>query len=118
MPQPMYPQQGGHGLKRAEDHGHYPEEDLVKDVGSRAYQLKKHEKKNLEAIERKIHSGDVDSHELHEFLHYLEEFSHEIREILQEEKSEGISNIELERDLRKVAQLIGEISSVLERQAH
>ena len=112
-----YGQQGGqHGLKHAEDHGHYPEEEVLKAVGNRAYSLKPHEKANLDSIEKRLRSGkELTVHELHEYMHYLDEFSHELREILQEEKAEEISNLQLERDLRRVAQLMGEISSIIER---
>ena len=116
-----YPGQGGgqHGLKHADDHGHFPEEEVLKEVGNRAYKLKDHEKANINNIEARLRSGKELTHkELHEYLHYLDEFSHELKEILQEEKAEGISNIQLERDLRKVAQLMGEISTIMERHSH
>ncbi len=112
-----YPgQQPQHGLKKGEDHGHFPEDESLKEVGSRAYKLKDYEKKNLKNIEDRLRGGkELTKKELEDYLHYLDEFSHELKEILQEEKEENISNIQLERDLRKVAQLMGEISSVLER---
>ncbi len=113
---PYYQGQPQHGLKHAEDHGHYPEEEVLKDVGSRAYKLKEYEKANLKNIENRLKGGkELTKKELDEYLHYLDEFSHELKEILQEEKAENISNIQLERDLRRVAQLMGEISSILER---
>jgi hypothetical protein len=112
-----YPgQQPQHGLKKTEDHGHFPEEELLKDIGNRAYKLKDYEKKNIKNIEDRLKSGkELTKKELEQYLHYLDEFSHELKEILQEEKSEEISNIQLERDLRRVAQLMGEVSSILER---
>jgi vacuolar-type H+-ATPase subunit I/STV1 len=116
-----YPPQGpgGHGLKHTSDHGHVPEEEVLKEVGNRAYQLKPHEKANIKNIESSLRSGKELSHkELHEYMHYLDEFSHELKEILQSEKAEEISNIQLERDLRKVAQLMGEISTIMERSSH
>ena len=117
MAAPYYPgQQPQHGLKHAEDHGHYPEEELLNQVGSRAYKLKDYERANIKAIESRLKSGkDITKKELEEYLHYLDEFSHELKEILQEEKAEEISNIQLERDLRKVAQLMGEVSAILDR---
>jgi hypothetical protein len=113
---PGQPGAGHHGLKHAGDHWHIPEEEILKEVGPRAYSLKSHEKANLDNIEKRLKSGkELTHHELHEYMHYLDEFSHELREILQEEKSEEISNLQLERDLRRVAQLMGEISSIMER---
>lgn len=107
---------GNHGIRHADDHGHFPEEEVLKEVGNRAYRLKKHEEENIRRIEERLKGGKaVTKKELHEYLHYLDEFSHEIKEILQEEKSENISNIQLERDLRRVAQLLGEVSALLER---
>ena len=90
--QPYYPgQQGGqHGLKQADDHGHYPEEEVLKEVGSRAYKLKEHEKDNLKNIEERLRGNkELTHHELNEYMHYLDEFSHELKEILEEEKAEG-----------------------------
>ncbi len=112
-----YPgQQPQHGLKHGDDYGHFPEEEVLKDVGSRAYKLKQHEKANLKNIEERLKSSkELAKKELEEYLHYLDEFTHELKDILQEEKAENISNIQLERDLRKAAQLMGEISSILER---
>jgi len=113
-----YPgQQGqGHGLKHAGDHGHFPDEELLKDIGNRAYRLKKYEKQNIKKIESKLkNSKELTKKELHEYQHYLEHFSHELKEILQEEQSEHIHNLQLEKDLRKVAQLLGQVSSILER---
>ncbi len=118
MAQGGYPgQQGGHhGLKPAADLGHYPEEEVLKEAGHRAYSLKPYEKNNLDNIEKRLRSGkELTHHELHEYMHYLDQFSHELREILQEEKAEEISNLQLERDLRRVAQLMGEISSIIDR---
>ncbi len=113
-----YPGQGGHGhgLKHADDHGHFPDEEILKEVGNRAYKLEDHIKENIKNIEKRLRSGkELTKHELHEYLHYLDHLSHELKHVLQEEKAEHISNIQLERDLRKVAQLLGEVSSILER---
>ncbi|MEM3374089.1 MAG: hypothetical protein QXE31_02600 [Candidatus Woesearchaeota archaeon] len=112
----FYPgaQQGHQGLKHADDHGHVPEEELLKDVPPRAYKLKPHEKKNLEYIEKKLKSGEITKKELHDILHFLEHFSHELKEILEVEREEHIVNMELEKELRKVAQLMGEVSFMLE----
>src|SRR3989338_6404178 len=105
----QYPGAGNHGIKHGDDHGHFPEEEVLKDVGNRAYKLKKHEDENIKYIEERLRSGkELTKKELHEYLHYLDEFSHELKEILQEEKGENITNIQLERDLRRVAQLLGE----------
>jgi hypothetical protein len=107
---------GGHGLKHGHDHGHFPEEEILKEVGSRAYSLKKFEKDNIKKIEKALKSGEELSHkELHEYQHYLEHLSHELKEILQDEHGEHIHNLQLEKDLRKVAQLLGQVSSVLDR---
>lgn len=107
---------GHHGLKHADDHGHFPEEELLGDVGDRSYKLEEHEKNNLKNIEKRIRSGsELTQHELHEYQHYLDHISHHIRHILEEEKGDHIDNIQLERDLRWVAQLMGEISNIMER---
>ena len=107
---------GGHGLKAADDHGHIPEDVVLKQAGDRSYQLQPHEKKSLKNIEDRLKSGDdLTAHELHEYQHFLEHFTHEIKEILQEEKAEHIHNIGLERELRRAAQLLGQVTSVLER---
>ena len=113
-----YPGQhgGGHGLKHADDHGHFPEEELLKDIGSRSYSLKEFEKENIKNIEKALRSGrELTHHELHEYQHYLEHMSHHIQHILQEEKAEHISNLQLEKDLRQVARLLGEITSIMDR---
>ena len=111
-----YQQQGPQGLKKTEDYGHFPDEELLKDIGSRAYQLKEHEKANLKNIEERLRSGkSLSLKELHEYQHYLEHMSHELKDILQDEHAENIQNIQLERDLRKVAQLMGEVATLLER---
>jgi hypothetical protein len=107
---------GGHGLKHAGDHGHFPEEELLKDLGNRSYRLKPHEAANIREIETKLRNSKEMSHtELHEYQHFLEHMTHELKEILQEEAAEHIHNLQLEKDLRKVAQLLGEVSSILER---
>ncbi|MFH2020157.1 MAG: hypothetical protein ABIJ34_02020 [archaeon] len=114
-----YPaQQGGehHGLKHAGDHGHYPDEELLKEVGSRTYKLKPHEEANIKEIESRLrNSKEMSHHELHEYQHFLEHMTHELKDILQEEAGEHIHNLQLEKDLRKVAQLLGEVSAVLDR---
>jgi len=107
---------GHHGLKHADDHGHIPEEEVLKQAGSRAYTLKKHEKESIRKIEKRLSSSEeLTKHELHEYQHYLEHLIHELKEILQEEKAEHIHNLQLERDLRKIAQLLGKITSILDR---
>ncbi len=109
-------QGGGHGLKHGDDHGHFPEEELLKEVGSRAYKLKHYEKANIKEIEAKLTSGEEIGHkELHEYQHFLEHMSHELKEILQEEHGDHIHNMQLEKDLRKVAQLLSQVSALLER---
>lgn len=109
----------GHGLPHADDHGHFPEEELLKEVGSRSYKLKPYEEANLSEIERKLHSGEhLDHHELHEYQHYLEHMSHELKEVLQEEHHDHIHNLQLEKDLRRVAMLLQEVTAVMERHGH
>ncbi|MEK6916697.1 MAG: hypothetical protein AABW92_03045 [Nanoarchaeota archaeon] len=85
-------------------------------MGSRAYTLSIHEKENINQIEKHLRSGkEISKHELHEFQHYLEHASHELKEILQEEHGDHIHNLQLEKELRRVAQLLGEISSIIDR---
>ncbi|MFH0875218.1 MAG: hypothetical protein V1859_04735 [archaeon] len=90
---------------------HDTEEDMIHAAGSRAYDLPEYHKKSLKQIESKLKSGEVDKHELHEFSHFLEHLSHQIREVLGQEKAEGISNLELEKHLRKIAALLNMIAS-------
>ncbi|MEM4397762.1 MAG: hypothetical protein QW757_04025, partial [Candidatus Woesearchaeota archaeon] len=67
-----YPgQRPQHGLKKAEEEGHIPEEEFLKDLHSRAYKLKPHEKKNIDYIEKKLKSGEATKKELQEILKYL-----------------------------------------------
>jgi hypothetical protein len=107
---------GGGGIKHGDDHGHFPEDVVLGQVGDRSYKLQPYEKANIKHIEARLKSGKELTHkELHDFMHYLDHFSHHIKHILQEEQMEHISNIQLERDLRKIAQLMGEISAILER---
>lgn len=114
MSQPGAP--GGHGLKTADDHGHFPEEEILKDLGSRAYKLKPHEKESINEVEQALRSGQtVDKDTLHHYQHFLEHLTFELKEILQEEHGDHIHNMQLEKDLRKVAQLMQEISAVLDR---
>lgn len=109
-------QGGGHGLKHADDHGHFPEEELLKEVKDRAYKLKPYQKINIKEIEVRLKSGEEMTHkELHDYQHFLEHMSHELKEILQEEHGDHIHNMQLEKDLRKVAQLLSEVSALLER---
>ena len=119
MAYPGQPGGHGHGPKHGDDHGHYPEEELLKQMGNRAYSLTHNEKENVDEIERQLKSGNRFSHdELHQFQHYLEHASHELKEILQEEQEDHIHNLQLEKDLRRVAQLLGEVSMLLERHHH
>jgi len=109
-------QGGHHGLKHADDHGHFPEEELLKDVKNREYKLKPYERANIKEIENKLKSGEELSHdELHEYQHLLEHMTHELKEILQEEHGDHIHNMQLEKDLRKVAQLLSQVSAILDR---
>ncbi|MBT3721252.1 hypothetical protein HN789_07225 [archaeon] len=112
---------GGHhqpgGVKPA-GHGSffYPDEEILKQLGNRAFSLKKHQKENIEEIEKRLKSGqELPKKELEDYQTYLEELSYKLKEILHDEQSEKISNLKLEKDLRKVAQLLGQITSVLER---
>ncbi len=110
---------GGHGLKHADDHGHFPEEELLNDLHDRAYALKPYEEANLKEIERKLRAGEhMSHHELHEYHHYLEHMIHHIKHILQEEHGDHIHNMQLENDLRRVTQLFSEVSAVMERHGH
>ena len=111
------PAQGGHhGLPHGDDHGHFPEESLLHDVHGREYKLKHYEKSNIKEIENKLKSGEeLSHHELHEYQHLLEHMSHELKAILQEEHGDHVHNMQLEKDLRKVAQLLGQVTAVLER---
>ena len=110
-----HPQQHG-GVKKASGAFHHPDEEIVKELGDRGYKLKPYEKKNIEEISKDLNSGqEIEKKELEEYQSYLEKFSYELKEILQEEQAERISNLQLEKDLRRVAQLLGQVSSILER---
>ena len=109
----------GHGLKHADDHGHFPEEELLGDVQGREYRFKPYEESNLKEIERRLRSGEhLSHHELHEYQHYLEHSIHHIKHILQEENADHIHNTNLENDLRRTSQLFSEVSAVIERHGH
>ena len=109
-------QGGHHGLPHGYDHGHFPEEEMLNEMGDRSYKLSPHEKDSLNEIEKVLKSGEhIDHHELHEYQHFLEHFTHHMKHILQEEHQSHIHNMQLEKDLRKAAQLLQEISSIMER---
>ena len=111
-------QQGGghHGLPHAHDHGHYPDDVLLDQVGDRSYKLKKHEKENLDKIEAKLKSGNhLDHHELHEYHHFLEHFVHHIKHIMQEEHGSHIHNQALEKQLKRSANLLAHVTALTER---
>lgn len=110
-----YPQQP-EKIKKATGNFHLPDEELLNQLGNRAYKLKPYQKKNIDEIEKQLTSGqELTKEELEGYQSYLEKFSYELKEILQEEQAEKISNLQLEKDLRKVAQLLGQVSSILER---
>ena len=44
-------------IKKAKGKFHYPDEELLKQVGNRAYKLKDYQKKSVEEIERRLKSG-------------------------------------------------------------
>ncbi len=112
---------GGHGqhhgsIKPASGTFHVPDEEILKEVGNRAYRLNKHQKENIEEIEKRLKSGEaLPQKELEEYQEYLEHLSIELKEILHEEQAERISNLKLEKELRKVAQLLSQVTSVLDR---
>ena len=110
-----YPQEP-EKIKKAKGNFHLPDEELLKQLGNRAYKLKPYQKKNIEEITKRLTSGrELTKDELELYLSHLEKLSYELKEILQEEQAEKISNLQLEKELRKVAQLLGQVSSILER---
>ena len=110
-----YPQQP-EKVKKATGKFHHPDEEVLKELGNRAYKLKPYQKKNIEEISRRLTSGqELNKDELENYQSYLEKLSYELKEILQEEQAEKISNLPLEKDLRKVAQLLGQVTTILER---
>src|SRR3989344_764687 len=111
MASTYYPRVQNNDFKRPSDIWEYPAEEYLKDTGDRSYKLKEFERTNLDQIKLRINIAG--KNELHEYLSYLDNFSYELKEILEMEKAEGISNIKLEHDLRKVAQLIGDIYAML-----
>jgi hypothetical protein len=90
---------------------HFPEEEYIKATGGHAFKLPEYYRKSMKEIESKLKSGDISKHEIEEFFHFLEHLSHEIREVLHEEKNEGISNLDLEKELRKVAALLNQLGN-------
>ncbi|MBN1502470.1 hypothetical protein JW930_02920 [Candidatus Woesearchaeota archaeon] len=107
---------GGHQKKQVHDHYHTPEEQLVEDIHGKRYRLKPYQQQSLKSIEEKLKSGsEFTKKELHEYQEYLDELSEKIREALTAEKADGISNIELERDLRRIGVLLNQVSAILER---
>jgi hypothetical protein len=93
----------------------YTAEEYLKSAGDRSYIIKEHEKSNLESIRSRVAGKLALKPELFEYLSYLDNFAYKLREILELEKLEGISNIRLEGELRRIAQLIGEVTASLER---
>jgi hypothetical protein len=93
----------------------YPAEEYLKSAGDRSYIIKDYEKNNLESIRSRVSGKIAAKSELFDYLSYLDNFAYKLREILELEKLEGISNIRLESELRRIAQLIGEVTTNLER---
>lgn len=81
-------------------------DEYIKKVGECCYQLPFYDRQSINEIESTIERNkykDRDTAEQH--LTYLEHLQGKLRSILAEEKRSGLSNPELEADLRKVDQV-------------
>lgn len=91
----------------------YSTEDYVRDTGNRSYSLPVHEKKNITQIKERL---DVATkNELQAYVNYLDNLLKDLKQIIQKEQGEGISNIMLENEIRKIGILIGEVLTALDR---
>ena len=43
-------QGGGHGLPHGDDHGHFPEEEILNDMGDRSFKMPPHDKESIKEI--------------------------------------------------------------------
>lgn len=115
MPPTYYPGQQYEGYKNSDDFRHYPDNEYIKELGDRGYRLRDFERSNIAAIEERLKIGGLTSAESHDYFDYLDKLSLEIREILQEEKEQGIANVQLEKDLRVIGQLLTVILNAMGR---
>jgi len=101
----------GPGAPHVDYFFHFQEHDFIHHVHGRAYALPDYHVKSIKEIEEKLRSGHISHHESEEYFEFLEHLSHELRDVLQQEKAEGISNLELEKHLRKVAALMNQLAA-------
>ncbi len=114
MENTYFQRQKGFEFKNVQDFWHYPDEVYLRDAGDRIYKLKDYEINNIEQIKKILSHSDFSKNDLNEYLEYLEFMTHDIREILEQEKAEGLSNIKLEQELRQIASLMGQIFCTLD----
>ncbi|MBD3283211.1 hypothetical protein GF396_02865 [Candidatus Pacearchaeota archaeon] len=108
--------QEGHNPFHADFYYHVPLGKFLEDAGDKTYKLPEYYKRALKDIETKLKSGEVSKKELHNFFEFLEHLGEELKHILGQEKSVGLTNMELERHLRKVTTLLNQVSSLLDQQ--
>jgi hypothetical protein len=92
---------------------HKPFGEMLKDVENKEYHLPKYYLKSLDEIESKLKSGQIAKKEMKEYFVFLDTLSHEVSEILVNEKAVHISNIELEKHFRRITQLLNQVSAVV-----
>jgi hypothetical protein len=110
------PEYYGQQKKRTSEFFHLPEEEEIRHVHGKPYMLPAHVKSSLGSIEDRLKSNaELTKKELNDYFHYLDHLSSEVRDILQMEKAEAISNMDLEREFRKIGQLINQVSAILDR---
>ncbi len=106
----------GQPPKKIDDFWHYPVEEEIKNVPNQPYKLPDYIISNLNSIEGMLKgSSEVTKKQLKEAFDYLDQLSNKVRDILQLEKSVGISNLELENHFRKIGQMLNQVSTLLER---
>ena len=93
-----------------------PMGEYIKDIGRRGYRITKTDDVSLKNIEKRLTSGkNLTVNELSDYQDYLDGISQNIRSIIQMEKAEGIANMGLEGQLRKIVQMLNQVTSMLDK---
>ena len=88
---------------------------MTKEAGSRVYSLSEYDRKSVKEIESRLKSKEISKKEIDVYFEFLEKLSLKIRGVLQKEKGEGITNLKLEKDLRKITGLMNQVAALAER---
>ncbi|MBN2052939.1 hypothetical protein JW756_05525 [Candidatus Woesearchaeota archaeon] len=97
-----------------------PYEHSIDEIAKRDfddYELSMQDKKSIQEIKKKIKKGYKNLEEVEQHQEFLEDLTNKLRGVLQNEKSIGMNNWELERQMGEIQSLYFELETIRKEKA-